>query len=256
MANEQGLLDEASLSERYEDTLFRLAMVRLEKKRSASLEEESIKGDNCLSAIDIENSYKNSLPRVINNMTREARLRSLHLFFRGTLPKTVQIAASIMLVLYIAATSALAVSRTARVFLTNFLISIENEYTELSLSPSKEEIVDVPSEWKGEYYPSYIPDGYTVKQVSGGDRMNNVVYASASGQDIQFGEYPSGVVGNIDTENARTSFIEINGTTAFLSVKGSEVLLAWAYVDQYFLIDLQGTSDEAIKIANSLVKLR
>ena len=242
MENELGLLDEGMLSERYEDTLFRLAMVRLEKKRSAVLEEEGKKGDRGLSAIEIEDRYARSLPRIIHGMAKEVRLRSLQIFCRRTLPKTAQIAAGILLALYIAATSALAVSRTARVYFTNFLINIEKEYTTLSLSPSEDTFADVPSEWQGEYYPSYIPDGYTIKQVFGGERMNDVVYMNDSGKDLQFGEYKPGVVGNIDTQNAQTSFVQINGTSAFLSVKNDEIL--------------QGTSEEAIEIAESLVKIR
>ncbi len=256
MTDESCLLDESKLTERYEDTLFRLAMIRLEKKRAAALEEEAGNGDSGLSAKEIEDRYTRSLPRVIKNMAKEVRLRSLRSFFHSTLPKSVQIAAGVLLALFIAATSALAVSRTARVYLTNFLINIEKEYTELSLRPSENAFVDVPAGWQGEYYPSYIPDGYTIKQVLGGDRMNDVVYVNAVGKDLQFGEYRSGAVGNIDTENAQTSFIQVNGTTAFLSVKGDEVLLAWAYVDQYFLIDLQGKPEEATKIANSIVKIR
>ncbi len=256
MANESGLLDEVQLSERYEDTLFRLAMVRLEKKRSAALAEEGKKGDSSLSVTDIEDSYTRSLPRIFKSMAKETRLRSLRVFYRRDLPKIAQIAAGILLVLYITATSALAVSRTARVHFMNFLINTEKKYTELSLRPSEDKFVDVPSEWRGEYYPSYLPDGYIVKQVLGGDRMNDAIYVNAAGRDLQFGEYMSGVAGNVDTENAQTSFVQINGTTAFLAVKGEEVLLAWAYTDQYFLIALQGTSEEALKIAKSLVKIR
>ena len=73
--------------------------------------------------------------------------------------RLVLIGACVVLVIGIAAPIAIANIEAIRVRVMELLINIQDEYTEISMVENEEMAFDVPAAWRGEYYPSYIPDG-------------------------------------------------------------------------------------------------
>ena len=120
MMRSSGLLDEHSLLKKCEDDLFRLALVKLEKKEAERLQAESETGNDEFSAEDMEDAFRRSLPRVERTIQSELRKQHILVFCKTTLPRVCNAIACVLLVLFIGATTALAVSKTARVDLKEF----------------------------------------------------------------------------------------------------------------------------------------
>ena len=88
--------------------------------------------------------------RVLKAIDKRLRRRKYVHFAKTTLPKAGRIAAAVLSVFFIGLTAAVASVRSVRVSVLNFIMGIEEAYTELGVGG---EMPDVPSEWQGEYYP-------------------------------------------------------------------------------------------------------
>lgn len=255
MTNRKKLLDEQLILKQCEDDLFRLALIKLEKKQAAILQAESEIGNDEFSAEDMEATFKQSMPRVSHTIQRELRKQQGKTFLLQTLPRVCKAAACILLVVFLGATTALAVSRTVRVYLMNFLINIEEKYTELGFVTDQNMYVDVPEGWCGQYFMSYIPDGFNLEEIVPGSVLNAVHYMNEKGNRLFFTECASSAYTNIDTEKATITYITINGQIAFQSKKNGFVALTWAYADHYFIIEFDGLPEEARRIAESIIQI-
>ena len=101
MMRSSGLLDEHSLLKKCEDDLFRLALVKLEKKEAERLQAESETGNDEFSAEDMEDAFRRSLPRAERTIQGELRKQHILAFCKTTLPRVCKAAACILLVLFI-----------------------------------------------------------------------------------------------------------------------------------------------------------
>ena len=125
----------------------------------------------------------------------------------------------LLLFVYIRATAAIAAVPTIRMQVANFLIQTNGEYTSLSLAESPDTTSSVPDEWKGECFPSYIPEDFELQPFD--PNFTRVYYLNTSGDLLDFAEYTTDAYVNIDTEDAIIQNIRVNGMPAILSTKGT-----------------------------------
>lgn len=184
---------------------------------------------------------------MLRRIDRDIRKMRARRCLRNTLPKVGKIAASLMLFFYLSLSVALAASPEMRVNLMNFFMNIEERYTSFGFEETGE-FVEVPAEWDGYYYPTYIPEGFEVYSV---DSLG-VSLKRSDGAMLYFNEMGPGGSGNLDTENAKNEFISINGHTALISEKGKWTAILWSVDNRSLLIDYTGSREEAIKIAESV----
>ena len=131
------------------------------------------------------------------------------------------------------------------------------QYTRVSLQEKQGADVEVPAEWGGEYYPSYIPEGYEFDEVIGGTLVRNVYYLSNDGKKLRFSEYGEGSSTRLDTENADVKFVMINGKPGMLVEKNGRIILTWSEYDYFFVIIADDMpSDSVMNIANSVVRIK
>lgn len=136
----------------------------------------------------------------------------------------------------------------------NYFMSIQKQSTEFRLD---EEMND------NEYYSNtneinnydiklnYIPDGFIVSDEQTVPQMHTIRYTKGNQYfDIDKGKVPS--VYDIDTENAETKYIDINGNKAFLSLKPEVNILFWT--DNCTIYSLCGNinENELIEIAKNM----
>lgn len=100
--------------------------------------------------------------RRIRNQTRIGRVRHLA---HGILPRAGTVVAGLMLVFFLGLSTAVATVQSVRINMLNFITEIEDRYTKLYLQESGA-IVDVPEEWEGLYYMTYIPEGFELLEWS------------------------------------------------------------------------------------------
>lgn len=184
------------------------------------------------------------------------RLGKTHiiLFCKQAIPRIAKVAAVIMLVVFIGFATALATVREVRVKVLELLINIEKEYTEIYLKENDDKAFFIPADWKGEYYPSYIPDDFT---------LDNVVtfipyaaeYRNEQGKIFTFTEATVDSRSTIDTEDAQIKYVFINGRQALCSIKNGKVIITWLEHSKYFVLNFSGNYTTAIKIAESIKKI-
>ena len=121
-------------------------------------------------------------------------------------------------------------------------------YSTFELVPTAE-AVEVPAGWEGDFYPTYIPEGYRVEVTSG----VTVGYVNDSGKMLKIFEGTSDIRMNFDTEDADIRYGRVNGYEATLIEKNGWVTVIWSNKQKFFLVDMQGEKDTAIRIAESFV---
>lgn len=162
----------------------------------------------------------------------------------GIFSKILVSAACIVLTLFAGLSAAVAFSNPFRSLITNFFAQRESEFTSYSHQ------IAIPDGWSGVYFPSFIPDGYSLTSLEHQNRI--ATYENAEGGFFRFTEYWPTESMKIDTENAIERSVQIRGTNATLFKTEQIIYIIWNFEDRVFLIN--GTIDEdiAIKAAESV----
>ena len=153
----------------------------------------------------------------------------------------------------IATPFAIANVEAIRVKVMELLIDIQEDHTELSFVENENEEFYVPVEWQGNYYPSYIPDGFYLKEQG---KLNCYVkYENEQGARINFSEYSADDSVSINSENAELSYTTINGVDAFVIERESSVIITWNSDDKFFVLTANTPKEEALEIANGVKRI-
>ena len=143
-------------------------------------------------------------PQALRKIQRAADRARYKRFFTTPLPRAAGIAVCLMLTLFLALGVAVASSKTVRVSLTKYVMNVGRDFASFRFEETGK-YVDVPVEWEGQYYPSYLPEGLEVLSCS----RTDVEYISADGRDMGFLEIDADSFGSVDTENASIEHISI-----------------------------------------------
>ncbi len=125
-----------------------------------------------------------------------------------------------------------------------------------------QEPIPIPEEWHGEYFPSYIPEGFSLTRVSSPDSScSRAYYENADGVSITFGELGTDTVLGVNSENAAVTRKEIGGRMATISETETSTVIVLIEGDKILLIEVayftgyENTST-AIQIAESILILQ
>lgn len=187
---------------------------------------------------------------------RQLRKQSVQHFLQRDLPKVGQIAAAMVLIFYLGLTAAVATVQSVRVSVMKLLYTVEEQYTEISFVPDEEASFDVPAEWQGSYYMSFIPNGYELTACASRSFQHEVVYTDSNGSIIRFSEIALQVESNIDTEGFSVKPFQLNGTTGLFAERADKVTLIWSTTDRYFVLSLVGHTEVAEQIAESVLRIK
>lgn len=222
----------------------KLKIVLLEKQE-AELEriEQESDADEAMQML-----VKNSEQKMLRYIDRSCRKDEIKRLVFRTFPQVAKVAACLLLVCYLGLTAAVATDSTVRIRLMQFMMNIEERYTSFGFEDSGE-MMNVPADWEGYYYPAYIPDGMVLADVFA---PGTVLYTHPDGRDLWFDDMSDGTGGTLDTENATIDYITINGHLAMISEKGPWTAILWNIDNRILMIDYTGSRDEAIRIAESV----
>lgn len=237
------------IQDAYLDSLIRLAFLQKEALQAQQFVEDAQgapKPDRALRDETFARFEKRQ--HALEKMyTRAQKRKSL----RRVMPKIIEIAACIVLLLGVATPIAVANIESIRVRVMKLLIDIQDDHTELALVEDPSASFDVPANWRGEYYPAYIPEGYALEAID--PYFNTVQYTNAHAQSIYFDEYTDEEA-NIDTENASLSYEDINGARALVIEKDGYAIV-WSANNRYFTIYTNEPRDTALQIARSVQRI-
>lgn len=243
------------INERAYDLLGELLLQQETDALLEAIENDKASGNTAAYEAFNERQDKKYLARI----HRYFRLQRTRTFFRQTLPKIGQIAAILIAVITIAGGVAIATSHTIRVQMMKMLVQMEEQYTSLSLVEDTEASFEIPAEWTGEYYPSYIPESFEGNVVISfpGNHMVEFFTGESAMIRIIFSEYGDSTMANIDTENATVKAITIGNDSGFVALKDSHIYIYWDNGRSFFILQTNGiTEDEAIRIAQGVMLVK
>lgn len=240
------------LNEEYEDRLFKLVMNNASEKNGKRVDQ----------GIELLNSDPKNLP-TREDVKRFSRLLDMHLKKKKNSQKTqrrpglISRTAAALMVITVVFCGMMYTVQGFRVQVLNFLISMEPRYTSLKLNDyddgqsTKELIVN----WTNAYVPTYIPDGYEIRNISCSDSIKKIIFAGEDDDSafVIYAEFGAMNSVAIDTEGASLiKTISINGHAGTLSVKDSVTSVAWSMDDRIFTIQGKIGRDEAVKMAEGV----
>ena len=220
----------------------------------AEIEEEKASGQTAEMDAFFQQYDRQNLARIEEHFRKQTARR----FFTKTLPKIGQIAAVLIVVISVAGGIALASSSAIRVRVMQLLMNVEKEYTSFELVEDIDASFDVPVEWGGEYYPSFIPDDLDDLDIFNGfDHHSADIFTADRTRNLYYVEFGEGTSMNLDTENATTSTISINGHIGWISVKNDWINIYWANERRFFLVSTKNIDEETtMRIANRVVRVK
>lgn len=252
--------DASQLQNEHLDTMIKLAF-DLEDIEAA--DQFLSTADPALNAQEIrlaEDAYLLACARV----NRQNKPRMLLQAARRALPFVVNIAACIILLLAIAAPVAIANSATFRAKVMQLIMKLDEEKGEAHFSFVADENAsfDVPEGWPGNYFPSYIPDGFMIYEYNPDFPMPFIEYRDAAENQLFFNEYNEHTDMMAGTEKCTISSILINGNPGMM-IEGPcadgvtlGVTITWQNDTNWFCVTTFGLStDEALQVARSVRRI-
>jgi len=229
------------LQDRYEDALFALLMDEIgtaEGKR-AEAENERLKNDP---AAAIPADLDRRCMKTIRREFTKRRIRSAVRFTANAL-KHVVLTVGIGAILF---STTFAVSETVRVNTINLIIQVFDTNTDFRFLSINRRSMEV----------GWLPEGYVLESGEYGNDYAWYQYEKSETELIHI-EYTltSGAAFGVDTEDAKVSHLEIQGSQAMLVEKESGLQLVWATEDNTAFIGIIGigvTQEELVQVANGL----
>ena len=208
--------------ETYEDATLALAICRLMKRDAAAAEP---------SAAVCEAAEK-SLPRMLKLIDQHERRNHTRQMLMQQAFRVLKAAAMVVLVLNLTLTVATAVDSNVRSKVIDFLAFDNGSVLDIRFNTVTEDLL-IPELWAESYYPTYIPEGYTLQYI-GTDELE---YVDSNGKTLSICINGLNSVTLINTENADASQIPLHGVTAtVLRQPNNEFDIIWAIGARYFIV--------------------
>lgn len=140
-----------------------------------------------------------------------------------------------------------------RVKVFNFWSITKEKYTEIRVDEASSDHIVSNSGWENYYYPSYIPNGYSLES-NEEFGTNRILKFSDGKEQFSFMQAKNGTDFQLDTEEAITEEIMIDGYKGLLILKDGRVLLFWNNAESSFYLNGYLESETFIEMAESLEK--
>lgn len=202
-----------------------------------------------------------SFRRIDENKKSERRTKNW-VKTKQIVPKIIQAAACLVLIIGIALPIAFATSAEFRARVMKLVIEFNDAAGEAHFSFQEDPASSfyVPEGWKGNHFPSQIPKGYVLHDFD--PFFTEAEYRSENGGRFYYSEYDEYTQGLTGTENADVFTTMINGREAYvidgIALNGvtHTITISWSNDTNWFVINTYDIElDEAISIANSVKRI-
>lgn len=250
---------EKSFQEQFEQLMLDAAFTELERRELEQVKQLMQTPEmQAEIAASLQRMSGRAYRRMEGQMRRQLWRRQLRVAGRAA----ARVAAAVGLICFLGIGSlsvAMAGSDDFRVRVFRLIQQQTESYMQWDFVEDEEAAFDVPAGWSGDYYPSYIPDGFVMTEIAAQDAELEpyVLYEHPNGEYFFFSESIPGTSANINTENALTYYLTINGHECFISeFSDSRLNVAWAVEDRYFLLESWTSKEETLKIVAGVLRIR
>lgn len=173
--------------------------------------------------------------------------------WRKSAMRFVEVAACLVLILGILAPFAVANVASIRAKVMELLIHIEEDHADIDFVENTSLSFDVPANWTGIYFPSYIPEGMVVTEVDG--LFAEIKYVDSNGRELTFEECTQDISVSLDSADADLSYEKIGSRDAFIIDKNGLLTIVWSTGDRYFILSTNMSKEEGIAVAESVQRI-
>ncbi|PKM57967.1 MAG: hypothetical protein CVU98_03300 [Firmicutes bacterium HGW-Firmicutes-3] len=181
--------------------------------------------------------------------SKKAEMRNKRIIFIKRLAKRV---AMVTLVLGIGLTVMTFSVDAFRIKFLNLVTDVTQRYTGFQVVEIEDhEAINIPADWNNYYLLDYVTNGYSFDRIQEFGENKIVFYQNSQGDEIQFSQFPNNNSFQVDTENAVTTEIIINGNKGTLVEKNGLLTLIWYNANHAFYLMGNIDKEEIIKMAES-----
>jgi hypothetical protein len=158
-----------------------------------------------------------------------------------------KVAVIFLIVLAVCAVTIMSVE-AFRVPVFNLFVNANDEATDISVGK------DMPGTAPQEFASKsiYMPAGFELTSTEEYAETIRYIYSNAEGRSIIISRYSLGSYFGIDTEDAETGQVDINGSEALYSIKNGVTLLTFKTDEYAYKIEASVELPEVVEIAKSL----
>ena len=245
--------DYVLLQEEHLDCLITLAFKKMAIEEANEIIKEFDRRESEEEKKSCDRAYAQFLDK-LQKIEKEEKRRNNFTRMKKTATRVLQ-AACILLIVALAAPIAIAKVEPLRSMVLRFLISRDEEQGAANFDMVIEEELafNVPEGWSGEYYMTYIPEGFEIYDLV--EFAAIIEYRNEEGRMLIFSDYTSGTSASTDIENADTWYTTVQGKKAYVISKNGRCTIVWAIDDRFFRVNFDGSYEETLKIAESVRKI-
>jgi len=141
-----------------------------------------------------------------------------------------------------------------RIHFLNTIISIQEKFTQIDYSSDETDYsVNIPENWSGLYYLTYLPQGYKLTDSSPEIFRATIVFTDDEGNHITLLQHSVQSSQQIDSEGGKAKKVLVNEEEAYLTEKDGLKIISWLQYDKTFYLEANNIDvNEMIKIAEGI----
>jgi len=197
-----------------------------------------------------------SLDQWFTNYNKELKRKERNRKIRSKALKLSKTIATVLLVISIAGSVVTLSVEAFRVDFFNLVIETSQKFSLVFQEEIVEEQMayEVPNDWIDYYYPTYLPDGYSLMDTRTLIDTRYMTFSNSDGQELRFIQGNLSARSQIDTENGKVIEADIRGSKGVLVVKDDISILNWSTNDMSFSIQGNVKKSVLLAIAESVEK--
>lgn len=225
MSDKKDVFEE--IQEEYLDIMIRLA---LKQAKAEGLLDNTDTKDKPVSGEEVQRAYELFLERAKALREQESKTEKQKKR-RRAVKYTLRALICVILLLAIATPVAIASITPLREYIAGILVNKKADHMELQFI---KDTGIVPEGWLGLYYPTYIPEGYSMNHLSSITPV--VSFIDENENMFYFGEHDENETVNVDSEVADVQYESIDGMNALILTEDDRVIIVWNNDERMFII--------------------
>ncbi len=225
-----------------DESLFRLASIAIHEQLSEQGGSIIKSNKRIFSEEEIQKRWERDLQEHHLNTYRKQN-------WKHKIQKAIFAAVSSLIVASSSVATVMAVNPAIReMVLTDF-----GQYSTLNMLFSEKK-AEIPKDWQEQYYPRYIPEGFTYKETKLGSKIKGLIYVNSKKQFLSFIVIAPGTDIDIDTENMMKTEIKVKNHDAILFEKNDKLHSSIVINYEDCIIRIYGpiSGEEITKIAENI----
>lgn len=140
-----------------------------------------------------------------------------------------------------------------KIKLFNMVSEITSQYTSLQfVEEDKMDTKAVEITWHNYLYPNYLPEGFKLTEVQEFGNTKLTYFEDGAKKRIEFSQSEDSAAFQIDTEQAQSKKVTINGNEGWLVDKDGFTTLVWKQGDLVLYLIANLSDEELLKVAESI----